>query len=385
MTPASGGNGPAFTFSTVAGKQYVLQSNPDMTNSAGWSPVAGVAALNGTGSPGTFTAPAPDPAAGSMFYRVTVQDVDTDNDGLSDWAEKITGFDPATAYTNGATTDDHTALVADLAQENIITVAATKSTATQPATAGTAASDTATITITRGGTLHFSAITVPLNWSGTAVSGVDYASLPASVTFPAKVGVVTLTVVPLANPNRQTGATVTLAAMPGGGYTVGPTHTASAVINPAGNTNGTGLTGTYFNSTAAKVATYSAALFTGPPTLTRLDPTVDFTWTAAGAAGSPGTGVAANYFNVRWQGQVQPQYSETYTFDVLADDGCKLWVNGQPLINSWTYASGDRLANITLQAGVLYDIQLDYYQYTGGDQAHLYWYSNSPAETGHPR
>ena len=161
--------------------------------------------------------------------------------------------------------------------------------------------------------------------------------------------------------------------MPGGGYTVGAAHSASAVINPAGNTTGTGLTGTYFNSTSSQVYTYGPNLFSGTPALTRIDPGLDFAWNS----GSPGTGVNATYFTVRWQGQVQPQYSETYTFDVLADDGFKLWVNGQLLIDSWAYIGTDRLANITLQAGVLYDIQIDYYQGTGNDLMHLYWYSNS--------
>jgi len=60
----------------------------------------------------------------------------------------------------------------------VVTISATKATATQP-TLGTNATDTGTITVTRGGVLLFSAITVPLNWNGTAVAGVDYASLPA--------------------------------------------------------------------------------------------------------------------------------------------------------------------------------------------------------------
>ncbi|MFO1483819.1 MAG: DUF1800 family protein [Verrucomicrobiaceae bacterium] len=35
-------------------------------------------------------------------------------------------------------------------------------------------------------------------------------------------------------------------------------------------------------------------------------------------------------FTVRWTGQVQPQFTEEYTFVVQADDGCSLWINGQP-------------------------------------------------------
>ncbi len=145
------------------------------------------------------------------------------------------------------------------------------------------------------------------------------------------------------------------------------------VINPAGNTNGTGLTGMYFNGTSKTVTPYQPSLlFSGAAALTRIDPAIDFNWNS----GSPGTGVNATYFGVRWQGQVQPQYSETYYFDVTCDDGVMLWVNGQLIIGSWSYVGGDRLGSITLQAGVLYDIRMDYFQAAGGDSAYLYWYSN---------
>jgi uncharacterized protein (DUF1800 family) len=365
-------NGTVLTFPTMAGKQYVLQTTTDVTMPASWLPLTPAVTAYGTGAPMTLTAP---PGSGTAnFYRVAVQDVDTDGDGVSDWAEIVTGFDPTTAYTNGSTVNDHTALTNDLLVENVITVAATKATATQPVNSATAATDTATITITRGGTLHFSAITVPLSYSGTALPGLDYVSLPASVTFPAKVGVVKLTVVPLANPGRLAGATVTVAAAGGGGYTVGPQNSASAVINPAGNANGTGLTGSYYNGTSKTVTPYQPnVLFAGTPALQRLDAGLNFNWNS----GSPGAGVNATYFGARWQGQVQPQFSETYYFDVVADDGFKLWVDGQLIIDSWTYISGDRLGTIALQAGVLYDIQIDFYQAAGGDQMFLNWYSNS--------
>ncbi len=369
-TVLSGGNA-SLSFTTAPGKLYLLQSTSNLTDPGSWTAVASAAPVTGDGTTKTLTTTQPGTPT---FYRVVVQDQDTDGDGLSDWAERITGFDPTTAHTHGASEDDHTALVNDLAQENVVTVSATKPTATQPANAATPATDDATITITRGGTLHFSAITVPLNWSGTAVSGLDYASLPTSVTFPVKVSSITLTITPLANANRLTSATVTLAAMPGGGYKVGSAHSASAVIAPAGNTNGTGLTGTYYNVTSHNMSPYNPAIqFAGTPTLTRLDPTVDFNWNS----GSPGGSVTATYFSARWQGQVQPQYSETYYFDVNTDDGVKLWVNGQLLIDGWSYTSADRISSIALQAGVLYDIKMEYFQGTGGDAAHLYWYSNS--------
>ena len=117
-------------------------------------------------------------------------------------------------------------------------------------------------------------------------------------------------VVPVANPSRRSNVTVTLQAQTGGGYTVGAQNSASVVIYPAGNTTGTGLTGYYYNSTAAAInAGYDPATLFNPANLrlTRTDATVNFVWNSV----SPGPGVNATYYVVRWLGQVQPQYSET--------------------------------------------------------------------------
>ena len=366
-----GVNGMAITFPTVAGKMYSLQTTTTLGASPSWTALSPAVQVEGTGGPMMLAAPAT--TGSNVFYRVLVQDTDTDGDGVSDWAETITGFNPNTQNTNGSTTNDHTALLNDLAIENVVTISATKSSATQPSIGG-AATDMGTITITRGGALLFSSITVPLSWGGTALPGVDYASLPSSVTIPAKVSSVSLTLVPMANPARLAGATATCTIMPGGGYEVGGTQSASVVINPAGNTNGTGLTGMYFNGTSKTIVAnqYQSSLFTGTPALTRIDPTLNFSWNS----GSPGAGVNATYFAVRWQGQVQPQYTETYYFDINCDDGAILWVNGQQIINTWNYTSADRIGSINLKAGVLYDIRIDYFQAAGNDSMNLYWYSN---------
>jgi hypothetical protein len=48
-------------------------------------------------------------------------------------------------------------------------------------------------------------------------------------------------------------------------------------------------------------------------------------------AGTPDPLVHRDTFSVRWTGQVQPQYSEEYTFVVNCEDAAKLWINGQPM------------------------------------------------------
>jgi len=370
-------NGVAsLTFQTVPGKLYVMQSTTTVSDPNSWTAVSPPATVigNTTTSTQTLSTAVTGP---SVFYRILVQDADSDGDGVSDWAEIAIGYDPNNAHTNGATTDDHTALTADFLTENIVTVVVMKPTATQPASG--AATDVGTVVITRGGNLHFNAITVPLVITGSATAGTDYTALPASVTIPAKVASTSLAVTPLANASRLNSVSVTVTAQPGAGYSIGATNRGSVVINPSGSPTGTGLTGAYYNSTSNALSNgYSASLFSGTPTLTRLDPVVDFKWNGAAPDAGAGSVVHPTNFVVSWTGKVLPQYSETYYFDTRTDDGVKLWVNGQLLVDNWvTQGATDKIGGIALQAGVLYDVRMDYFQGGGGDEAHLSWYSNS--------
>jgi uncharacterized repeat protein (TIGR01451 family) len=107
--------------------------------------------------------------------------------------------------------------------------------------------------------------------------------------------------------------------------------------------------------------------------LSRIDPTVNFSW-----SGSPATGVDGNTFSVRWSGKVKPQYSQTYTFYVRSNDGARLWVNGQLLIDNWgPHGTVENSATIALAAGQLVDINLEHWDNTGTAVAKLSWSSPS--------
>ena len=69
---------------------------------------------------------------------------------------------------------------------------------------------------------------------------------------------------------------------------------------------------------------------------------------------------------MRWVGQVQPRFGETYTFYTMSDDGVRLWVNNQLLVDRWIDQGPTEYAtSIQLQAGALYDIKFDYYENGG--------------------
>jgi len=108
--------------------------------------------------------------------------------------------------------------------------------------------------------------------------------------------------------------------------------------------------------------------------LTRIDPVVDFEW----GTGSPAPGIDNNTFSARWTGRVKPLFSETYTFYTVTDDGVRLWVDGQLLVDRWVDQSPKEWSGtIDLQAGVPYDLEMEYYENQGGAVARILWSSSS--------
>lgn len=107
----------------------------------------------------------------------------------------------------------------------------------------------------------------------------------------------------------------------------------------------------------------------------RIDPTIDFTWTSS----YPIAGLGSDYYTVRWEGKVKPQYTENYTFSVEHDDGVKLWVNSlvTPIIDQWGTSGDHSSSPIALTANTLYDIKLEFVQQTLASKVKLRWQSTS--------
>ncbi|BDI29796.1 hypothetical protein CCAX7_18470 [Capsulimonas corticalis] len=138
---------------------------------------------------------------------------------------------------------------------------------------------------------------------------------------------------------------------------------------------GTGLRAEYFNDPSNSAYPLTNP-FTNPPVLTRTDPTVDFDW----GNDSPNPVVNIDQFSARWTGAVVPRYSETYTFHMNSDNGRRLWVNGQLVIDKWIDDWGiDYTGQIALQAGKKYDIRIEYFEDGGGANVNLRW--ESPSQT----
>jgi GH43 family beta-xylosidase len=142
------------------------------------------------------------------------------------------------------------------------------------------------------------------------------------------------------------------------------------LLEPRLYLSGTGLTGQYFFNDN----------FTGLAD-TRTE-AVAYNW----GAGSPGAGIDADTFSVRWIGQVQPQFTERYTFTAVSDEGVRVWVNGQLVVDDWMpHTARNAAGSIDLVADQLYDIRVDYREWTGSARMELNWSSASQAYQLIPR
>lgn len=129
----------------------------------------------------------------------------------------------------------------------------------------------------------------------------------------------------------------------------------SANLFPPGN----GLRGDYFSG--RNFETWKR---------TRLDAAVDFDW----AGSRPDLGVSTDGFSARWTGKIVPTATGSHTFHTLADDGVRLWVHGQQLINDWnSHPVTEYSGAITLTAGQAYDVTLEYFDDLAAASCRLLW------------
>ncbi|MBW2459831.1 MAG: hypothetical protein JRI68_35395, partial [Deltaproteobacteria bacterium] len=90
----------------------------------------------------------------------------------------------------------------------------------------------------------------------------------------------------------------------------------------------------------------------------RRDCAIDFDWDI----GSPGSGVGADDFSVRWEGVLEIEEAGFYTFELRSDDGSRLVVDGKPVIDHWSdHGFAPLQGSIRLPAGRA-PFRVEYYE-----------------------
>ena len=99
---------------------------------------------------------------------------------------------------------------------------------------------------------------------------------------------------------------------------------------------------------------------TGPPALTRTDAAIDFEW----GGGAPGDGVPADNFSARWTKSVEVAEDATYKFTATADDGVRLYVDGQKVLDKWIPQSRTTYTVTRQLTAGSHEIVLEYFEAT---------------------
>ncbi|MEN8203670.1 MAG: PA14 domain-containing protein [Bacteroidota bacterium] len=94
---------------------------------------------------------------------------------------------------------------------------------------------------------------------------------------------------------------------------------------------------------------------------------------------SPGCGANKDFWNARWQGEIEALFSEEYTFYLTVKNLGRVWINDELLIDAWTSAASGKThpATVSMTAGEKASIVVEYANLTGDGYAKLEWESAS--------
>jgi hypothetical protein len=88
--------------------------------------------------------------------------------------------------------------------------------------------------------------------------------------------------------------------------------------------------------------------------------------------GKPDKSVYSDRFSVRWSGQ---RYfpAGAYRFGLFADDGVRLWVDGELLVDEWHDGRSEHYAPVTYLSSGEHEVIVEYYENQNEAEIRFWW------------
>jgi hypothetical protein len=106
----------------------------------------------------------------------------------------------------------------------------------------------------------------------------------------------------------------------------------------------------------------------GKPVLIRNDKRIDFQWGAEAA----GRGLSPDNFSARWSRKVTFDRG-VYRFYAWADDGIRIYLDGELALNEWRDSSGEEVYTVDLELAGQKMVVVEYYDRGGQALAKVWW------------
>jgi hypothetical protein len=106
------------------------------------------------------------------------------------------------------------------------------------------------------------------------------------------------------------------------------------------------------------------------PVFYRIDPEIGFDYND----GSPVKDlIDPESFSVRWTAFMKVDAETKATFFLSTDDGSRLWIDGQLVVDHWGHHGKEEKSGETTLAPGVHELRIDYYEEYGWAAAHLEW------------
>jgi beta-glucosidase len=143
-------------------------------------------------------------------------------------------------------------------------------------------------------------------------------------------------------------------------YALGSSLAGESVVPVPASALSPGLKAEYFNNEELR----------GPTATVRTDERINFDW----GRYKPTPELNENNFSVRWTGKLTPAESGNYTLGFTADDGARVFLDNQLLVEAWERNPNKTVTKeIRLEGGRSYDLRMEYRQNNREASARLVW------------